>query len=343
MTSVLRIPLISCVIAATVVVAAGQTPPPTVSPVPIPGGSNGIGFDDLRYSATLHRVLVPAGRTGSLALIEPGTRSVSVIEGFSKSAAYGGGHGEGTTSVDEGRGFLFATDRTAGEVAVVDPGSKTIVARAKLKGGPDYVRFVGATNEVWVTEPDRERIEVFRFEKGSPPRLTASAAFPVPGGPESLVIDDAHGRAYTHSWKGSTMAIDLSSHRILSTWKNGCGGSRGIALDAARGFLFVGCAEGKGVVLEASTGRVLGSLHSGNGVDIIDFDPRLSHLYLPGGRSATMAILGVSGRGELSLLGTVPTAAEAHCVTTDLSGTAYVCDPKAGRVLAIRDPYPPTH
>jgi hypothetical protein len=39
--------------------------------VPIPGGHAGIGFDDLLYSAMLGRVLVPAGRTGALALLDP--------------------------------------------------------------------------------------------------------------------------------------------------------------------------------------------------------------------------------------------------------------------------------
>ena len=38
---------------------------------PIPNGSPGIGFDDLRYSATLRRVLAPAGRAGTLAMVEP--------------------------------------------------------------------------------------------------------------------------------------------------------------------------------------------------------------------------------------------------------------------------------
>jgi hypothetical protein len=38
----------------------------------------------------------------------------------------------------------------------------------------------------------------------------------------------------------------------------------------------------------------------------------------------------------------VPTAEDAHCVTTDDSGHAYVCDPKRGALLVIVDPYPAT-
>ena len=36
------------------------------------------------------------------------------------------------------------------------------------------------------------------------------------------------------------VAIELKSHKELARWKNGCKGSRGIALDEKRGLLFVG-------------------------------------------------------------------------------------------------------
>jgi len=36
------------------------------------------------------------------------------------------------------------------------------------------------------------------------------------------------------------------------------------------------------------------------------------------------------------------TAPDAHCVATDDSGSAYVCDPGKGRLLVFRDPYPAT-
>src|SRR5690348_14159515 len=92
--------------------------------VPLPGGSPaGIGFDDMRYSPSLHRVIAPAGRTGALDLVDPATKKVTSIPGFSSDTSFGGGagHGQGTTSADEGRGLLFASDRTARTLVVVDP------------------------------------------------------------------------------------------------------------------------------------------------------------------------------------------------------------------------------
>lgn len=306
--------------------------------IEIPGGFAGIGFDDLRYAPALGPVLVPAGRTGALVLIDASTRGATPIAGFSAKTEFSGGHDDGVTSADEGHGWIFATDRTSGLLAIVDPRSRKVVSRVKLGGPPDYVRFVPTTGELWVTEPGKETIEIFRLSAASPPVAAHEAFLSVPGGPESLVVDGKHGRAYTHLWKGKTVAIDVKARAITATWENGCTGSRGIALDAAGRFLFAGCAEGKAAVLDTGSGKTVSILAAGDGVDIIDYDATLSHLYVPGGKSATLAVLGVSREGTLSLLGTQPTAAGAHCVAA-VNGSVFVCDPKKGRLLIFRDGY----
>ncbi len=311
------------------------------TPLALPGGAGGIGFDDLRLARGLGRLLIPAGRTGNLDLIDPATDAVTPIGGFRAEASSAGGHDFGVTSADEGEGYLFATDRTAQRLEVVDPAAGKIVGGAKLGSGPDYVRYVAPTREIWVTEPDRQRIEIFRLgAPGKPPAPVHEAFLMVPAGPESLVIDPDRGRAYANRWSGTTVALDLRARAEVARWPNGCKGSRGLALDGARGYLFGGCAEGKAVALDVRNGYPLGDLATGAGVDIIDYDPGLSHLYVPGARSATLTIAGVSARGGLSLLGTVGTAPGAHCVVADGRGRALVCDPGRGRLLVARDPYP---
>src|SRR5947207_307511 len=39
--------------------------------VPIPGGAGGVGFDDMFYDSSLGKLVVPAGGTGNLDLIDP--------------------------------------------------------------------------------------------------------------------------------------------------------------------------------------------------------------------------------------------------------------------------------
>jgi hypothetical protein len=91
-------------------------------------------------------------------------------------------------------------------------------------------------------------------------------------------------------------------------------------------------------VLDAKTGKRLGGVSSGSGVDIIAYSAVRRHVYLPGARSATMAIIGISDAGVPTVLTTVKTAVGAHCVTADNLGKAYVCDPKRGRLLIFVDP-----
>jgi hypothetical protein len=324
--------------------ATPRPAPPVVLqalPVALPGGEGGIGFDDLGFAPALGKLLVPAGRTGNLDLVDPASRQITPIGGFSSQGSFEKGHGEGTTSADFGRGLIFATDRTAKQLVVVDPATRKVVARTGLAGSPDYVRWVAPTGELWVTQPDSDRIEIFSFPASGAPVPAHKAFVATPGGPESLVVDAAHGRAYTHLWKATTLAIDLKTRAIAARWPNRCTGSRGIAFDAQRGLLFAGCAEGKAVVLDVlHEGAVRDTLSAGAGVDIIDYNPRLGHLYLPGAESKTMAVLGVSRAGKLSLLATVKTAPAAHCVVADDHHQAWVCDPSRGRLLLVDDTLP---
>jgi hypothetical protein len=334
-----------CVFVALIVVCGGSaqadSDPIQPIPVPLPGGSGGIGFDDLSYDTQLGLVLVPAGRSGNLDLIDPKTLAITTISGFSAQAGFGGGHGDGTTSVDSGRGWLFAIDRSRKQVDVVDPANRAIVGSAPLHGDPDYIRYVELTNELWITEPDQEQMEVFTLVDDGSPTPTYSAMIPIRGGAESLVIDETRSRAYTHLWAGETVAVDLKSRTVVAQWSNGCGASRGIALDEAHGFLFAGCSEGKAVVLDLNhDGQLLSSLEQGSGVDVISYNPMLKHLYVPGASSATMGILDVSVDGQLTLLGIADTASGAHCVTADNQGNAWVCDPEKGQLLLIKDPFP---
>jgi hypothetical protein len=297
-----------------------------------------VGLDDFRYSTRLKKVLVPAGRIGILALIDPDTGSLDKISGFSTAVAAEGARGVGITSVDESADLLLVTDRSARKLDVLDPATKKIISSADLASGPDYVRYVKPTNEIWVTEPHNEQLEVFSYptQTGSAPVHTAVIA--VTGGPEALVIDGPRARAYTNIDGGKTVAIDLKSRKIVESWPNGCESAEGAVQDDQGNFLFVACREGKVVTLDlAHQGKIISTIASGDGVDIIDFNPKLRHIYMPGSKSATLAIVAVTQQGELSLVKTVPSVEGGHCVTSAPNGNIYVCDPRHGKLLVIQD------
>jgi DNA-binding beta-propeller fold protein YncE len=307
--------------------------------VSLPEGAPGIGFDDLRYSAALHRVLAPSGRSGRLNLVDPVSLRVTSIAGFSARTSYEGGHEDGPTSVAEAGSRLWVTDRTSRTLVSVDPQSRSLGKSAPLGHEPDYVRFVAATGELWITEPDAERIEIMRLTANG--TSSAAGTITVKNGPESLVVDERRGRAYTHRWKRSTLAIDVKTRAIVAEWPNGCSASRGIALDAARGFLFVACREGAVAVLDvAHDGHIVSTLRQGSGFDVIGYSQKLGHLYLAGGECGCWLILGVDSNGKLARLERGNAPAATHCATADDTGHFWVCDPKAGRLLRFDDTHP---
>jgi hypothetical protein len=181
---------------------------------PFPNKGRGIGFDDLVFAPTLREVMVPGGGTGGLALIDPDSQKVQIIEGFSERTRYSGGHGEGLTSADAGRGLIYVTDRTSKLLDVLNAQTKEIVASAQLASEPDYVRFVPDNNEVWVTEPSAEQIEIFTLFNRGTVAPTHRAFIGVSGGPESLII--GHGRAFTHLWSGMTLAMTSEATRFFA-------------------------------------------------------------------------------------------------------------------------------
>jgi hypothetical protein len=131
------------------------------------------------------------------------------------------------------------------------------------------------THEIWVTEPESTRFEVYRLEDGKPPRAVRVAAVATERGPESLVPDLKHRRAYTNVM-GGTAAIDLRLRSATALWGNACNGASGIALDNDRGFLFVACFAGGIRVLDLASGAIVDSTRLGAGVDIISYSPNWS-------------------------------------------------------------------
>ena len=325
--------LVAATLALTITSAAGAG----TTLLRIPGGTHGLGFDDIGYAPALGRVLVPAAQSGALVLVDPANDSLRVLAHVAPVGGTVIGHDAGTTSADYGEGLLFASDHQQQAVVVVDPRTGAVVARAPLAGGPDYVRYVAPLHQVWVSEPHLKQIERFAVTAGAHPALARVGAVSVPGGPESLVIDAARGQAYSNEWKDHTVAIALKHPHVTARWANSCEGSRGLALDAAGHTLFVGCKEGKVVALDLDhAGRIEASAKVGAGVDIIAWNPVLHHVYAPGAVSATMTVLDFQD-GTLKPIATVPTAAHAHCVATDGKAMAYVCDPGAGALIVYRD------
>lgn len=120
---------------------------------------------------------------------------------------------------------------------------------------------------------------------------------------------------------------------MRARWSNGCKGARGLAANPERGWVLVGCEEGAVTVVDTGQGRVVGRARTGEGVDVIAYDPVARRVYVPAAGAARLEVFEADAAGSLRALWQAPTAPEAHCVAADGAGHVLVCDPRGGRVL----------
>jgi YVTN family beta-propeller protein len=105
-----------------------------------------------------------------LALVDPVTQNIEIVEGFGVTKKFFEAEVGGLTSADACRNLIYATDRSEDLLYVVDPRRKSVVASVPLASKPEHVRFVADTDETWVTEPSSERIEFFTLpDPDTPP------------------------------------------------------------------------------------------------------------------------------------------------------------------------------
>ncbi|PYI78012.1 MAG: hypothetical protein DMF05_12955, partial [Verrucomicrobia bacterium] len=122
---------------------------------------------------------------------------------------------------------------------------------------------------------------------------------------EGYAVDNGRGLFYTNvEGPGSTIAIDVRTHKIVSKWNVGSSDLQGLALDAERGFLFVACGDHVVSVDAAHDGKVVDSLQTGAGLDNIDYSPERKILYAAASQTATLSIAEVGHAGKFHLKAT---------------------------------------
>ncbi|HKG19429.1 MAG TPA: hypothetical protein VKB00_06805 [Candidatus Limnocylindrales bacterium] len=294
--------------------------------IELPGLSGSTNFDDIVYSPKLDRVLVPALSAG-LFLIDPKTAAVDRIEGFDTA-----------DSVSEDNGLVYVADRSAQEIAVVDPHSGEVLSRAPTQAPVDYVRFIPGTRELWVTQPSASGIEV--MELGRDPREPPRSVdfIPVEGGPEALTVESAGSRAYTHSFAGELVVLNVGSRSEVDRWSMGCDGAHGFpAIDERDRLLLASCDDdGEVVLFAADSGEELGRYSVGGGTTLPGYSRVADRFYVRSDPGDALEVLEASEEG-LTPVGQVNVPPDGHCLTADESGHIWTCDTMGGSILRIDD------
>jgi hypothetical protein len=304
------------------VATSGQSP--DVMLVALPPGGGPATFDDLRYSPELQKVVAAPHGTGFISLIDPDSLAVQSL-----AAPLG------VESADASVTTVYAADRPNDRIVALDIASGATVATGNVPGYPDYVRFSPATNEVWVSLPATNRLEI--LDAGS---LAAIGSVTLPAPPEGLTFDGE--RAYVHA-NGRVTAVDVLRRSVVGEWATGCGYSHGFPqVDDAFDLAFGGCFKDGGVGVVTMQGELRAGFEVGGGEAILAYDPVRHHLYVRGDGGGTLDLLATCGDGELGVLASVTISNEGHGASADDRGHVWVADATTGGVFRITDPFPGT-
>lgn len=318
-----------------------------IAPISLPGAHGAVALDYFAYDPSRGKVWVPASNTGSVDVIDGATDAVSQVTGFATGEIERRGRKivVGPTSATVGDGVIYIGNRGDATLCAIDARTlargECVPVSVDRTVTPDGVVYVAATREVWLTlrvkagdSAPAKHLEI--FDASDPHRLKPKTKIPLDGLAEGYAVDNQRGLFYTNiEDTGSTVAIDVRTHKIVAKWNPGSSDLQGLVLDNARRFLFVACGDHVVSLDAAHDGKILDSLQTGAGLDNIDYSPDAKILYAAASQAATLTIAGVDDNGKFHLKTTIPTVKGARGVIAGKGETAYVIDPTEGRILKL--------
>jgi DNA-binding beta-propeller fold protein YncE len=318
-----------------------------LKPINLPGASGPVALDYFAYDRTTGKLWVPASNTGRVDVIDETTDAVSQIAEFSTGEIERRGRKiiVGPTAATVGEGVVYIGNRGEATLCVVDTKSLTRLECVPVSADqivtPDGVVYVAATREVWVTfrvkagdNAPAKCLEI--FDASDPHHLKPKTKIPLDGLAEGYAVDNQRGLFYTNiEDTGSTVAIDVRTHKMIAKWNPGSSDLQGLALDAARHFLFVACGDHVVNLDVAHDGKILDSLQTGAGLDNIDYSPDAKILYAAASQAAMLSIAEVGDDGKFHLKAKVPTVKGARGVIAAGDKTAYLIDPAEGCIVKV--------
>lgn len=316
--------------------------------ISLPGANGTVALDYFAYDRATGKLWVPASNTSSVDVIDGKTDAVSQITGFPTGEIDRRGRkitvGPTAASIDDG--VVYIGDRGDAMICVIDAKTHARGECVPLSTDhtitPDGVIYVAATKELWITtrptsSANADAAKALQvFDASDPRHLKWKTKIPLENLAEGYAVDNGRSLFYTNvEDTGTTLAIDVRTHKIVAKWNVGSADFGGLALDTARGFLFVACGDHVLSVDVAHDGKILDSLPTGAGLDNIDYSPDRKILYAAAGQAANLSIAEVGDDGKFHLEATVPTVKGARGVVAGSGDTAYLIDPAEGCILKV--------
>jgi hypothetical protein len=245
------------------------------------------GWDLLAFEQGGHRLFVSHGTR--VLVVDTDTFKVA-----GEIADTPGVHGI-ALAPDLGRGYISAG--RANSIVVFDLKTLARLKEIKTTGeNPDVILYDAPTHRVFSFNGRGRNVTAVDATTD-----TVLGTITLDAKPESAV-SDGKGHVYVNlEDKSSVAVIDPAHLSVTSVWPiAGCQEPSGLAIDAARGYLFPACDNKVMAVVDASTGKVLGTAPIGEGVDGAGFDPATNLAFASCGEGVlTVVRAGRSGRPEV--------------------------------------------
>jgi DNA-binding beta-propeller fold protein YncE len=138
------------------------------------------------------------------------------------------------------------------------------------------------------------------------------------GEPEFLAADRT-GKAYINLMTTNEVAVvDLKSRKVVANWPVAPGGSPvGMAIDTAKGLLFIGCRDPqKLIVMSTKDGKVISDMPIGPSVDAIKVDGNQAFASTSGSQ---LYVAGETPSGKYQIVQTVTTGEGARTMGIDVA------------------------
>lgn len=321
-------------VASSAPVVASAAPALAATTVPFPGASAPIVFDYVAFERASNRIWFPASN-GSVYVYDVAKKSFTRLEGFPTGEREVGGQRwpTGPSAVTIGQSFAYIGDRASRDVCAIDLKSLEKRSCYKVPVPIDGVVYVASKKEVWVTTPSDHSMTVLDVQKPETPKskLTVKTA----GEVEGYAIDTARGVFFTNLEDADkTVAIDIDTHLVKSMWSPQCGsnGPRGVAVDSARGLVFVACTDSIRV-LDAK-GAIAAKLDGlGEGIDNLDYVESTRTLYVAAAKDGKLSVVRVEDGGKLVVVASSPTCEGCRNAIVDSAGSVYLADPKNAKLV----------
>ncbi|MGH3427588.1 MAG: YncE family protein [Mycobacteriales bacterium] len=322
-------------------IATANVPPELAArSVELPGAKGPVSLDLIAYDRAHGRVWVPVGDTGSVDVLDIGSSAFKRVDGFetTQREMHGQMRMMGPSSATIGDGVAYVGNRATNEVCAIDEKSLQRGNCLKLATAADFVTYVAATKEVWVTTPKDGSLTL--LDASTPAALKSKFVIKTPGSPEGSAVDADHKLFYTNlEDTNRTLVVDIESHAIKATWSSGCSDApHGIAVDPARGLAIVACSDGLRILDAAHDGAALGELDAGDGVDDIFYDAAKRLVYVAASNAKRLTIASIGDKGQVTVIATAATAERARNAVADTDGNTYVADAATARLLIFGAP-----